>query len=89
MYSLYSLLMFPQCLSVASEASLGTGKFSMELITSHDKKDCDGITNALKNVFFWEQNELFMLFLLILGKFWCSVITSVTFSSELCNFKKI
>ena len=31
-----------------------------------------------------------MLFLLILGHFWCSLITSVTLSSNLCkNFKKI
>ena len=46
LYSLYSLLMFPQCLSVASEASLGTRKCCMQLITSHDKKDCDGKTNG-------------------------------------------
>ena len=36
----------PQCQSVASEASLGTRKCCMQLITTHDKKDCDGITNA-------------------------------------------
>ena len=38
--------MFPQSLSVDSEASLGTRKCCMQLITSHDKKDCDGITNG-------------------------------------------
>ena len=36
----------PQCLSAASKASLGTRKCCMQLITSHDKKDCDGETNA-------------------------------------------
>ena len=38
--------MFPQCLSVASKASLLTRKSCIQLITSHDKKDCDGKTNA-------------------------------------------
>ena len=28
------------------------------------------------------------VFLLILGHFWCSVVTSVTFSSNLSNFEK-
>ena len=46
MYSLYSLLMFPQCKSVASKASLGTRKCCMQLVTSHENKDCDGITNV-------------------------------------------
>ena len=45
MYSLYSLYVFPQCLSVASEESLRTIKWCMQLITSHDKKDCDSKTN--------------------------------------------
>ena len=31
----------------------------------------------------------FMLFLLVLGNFWCSVITSITFSSTLSKFEKI
>ena len=35
------------------------------------------------------KKELFTLFVPILGHFWCSVVTSVTFSSNLCNFKKI
>ena len=43
MYSLYSLWMFPHCLSVASEAPLRTRKGCMQLITSHDNK-----TNVLK-----------------------------------------
>ena len=30
----------------------------------------------------------FMLFWLTLGNFWCSVVTSVTFSSPLSNFEK-
>ena len=38
--------MFPQCLCLASEASLRTRKCCMQLITSHDKKDCDGKTNG-------------------------------------------
>ena len=29
-----------------------------------------------------------MLFLLILGPFWCSVVTSVTFSSNISSFEK-
>ena len=32
----------PEC----SEATLGTRKCCMQLITSHDKKDCDGKTNG-------------------------------------------
>ena len=32
--------------------------------------------------------KYFMLFLLILGKFWCSVVTSGTFISNLSNFEK-
>ena len=36
----------------------------------------------------WANKELFMLFLLILSNFWCSVVTSVTFSSNLSNFEK-
>ena len=35
------------------------------------------------------KQELFMLFLITLGLFWCSVVTSVTFSSNLSNFKKL
>ena len=46
MYSLYSLWMFPLCLSVASEAPLRTRKGCMQLITSHDKKDYDSKTNV-------------------------------------------
>ena len=34
------------------------------------------------------KKELFMLFSLILGCFWCSVVTSVTFSSNLKKFEK-
>ena len=34
------------------------------------------------------KKELFMLFWLTLGHFWCSVVTSVTFSSNLSNFEK-
>ena len=37
--------MFPQCLSVASEASQRNKKCCIQLITSHDKKYCDGKTN--------------------------------------------
>ena len=37
---------------------------------------------------FGPKKELSMLFLLILGHFWCSVITSVTFSSNLSDFEK-
>ena len=37
----------------------------------------------------WAQKELFMDFVPILGHFWCSVVTYVTFSSNLKNiFKK-
>ena len=43
--------MFPQCLSVASEASLRTRKRCMQLITSHDKTDCDGKTNGFMACF--------------------------------------
>ena len=32
--------------------------------------------------------ELFTLFVLILGHFWCSVVTSVTLSSNISNFEK-
>ena len=35
------------------------------------------------------KKELYMLFWLTLGHFWCSVVTSVTFSSNLSNFEKI
>ena len=38
--------------------------------------------------FFAGKNKLFMLLKLILGIFWCSVVTSVTFSSNLRNFKQ-
>ena len=34
------------------------------------------------------KKELFMLIWLTLGRFWCSVVTSVTFSSNLSNFDK-
>ena len=34
------------------------------------------------------KKELFTLFVPILGHFWCSVVTSVTFSSNLSNFEK-
>ena len=43
MIGLYSLWM---CLSVASEATFRTKKCCIQLITSHDKKDCDGKTNG-------------------------------------------
>ena len=36
---------------------------------------------------FGPKKELFMLFVLILGHFWCSVVTSVSFSSSLSNFE--
>ena len=32
--------------------------------------------------------ELFTLFVLILGHFWCSVVTSVTLSSNISNFER-
>ena len=35
----------------------------------------------------WAKKELFMLIVLILGHFWCSVVTSVTLSSNLNNLK--
>ena len=41
--------------------------------------------------FFWlfgQRKGLIMLFLPILGHFWCSVVTLVTFSSNLINFEK-
>ena len=47
MYSLYSLWMFPHCLSVASEAQLRIRKGCMQFIASHDKKDHAGETNVL------------------------------------------
>ena len=31
--------------------------------------------------------RLFTLFVIILGNFWCSVVTSVIFSSNISNFK--
>ena len=34
------------------------------------------------------KNWVFMLFWLTLGHFWCSVVTSVTFNSNLSNFEK-
>ena len=34
------------------------------------------------------KKDLFMLFWLTLGPFWCSVVNSVTFSSILSNFEK-
>ena len=34
------------------------------------------------------KKELFMLFLPILGNFWCSVVNSVTFSSKLSKLGK-
>ena len=37
---------------------------------------------------FGPKKELFMLFWLTLGHFWSSVVTSVTFSSNLSNFEK-
>ena len=46
-YSMYSLWMFPHCLSVASEVQLRTRKGCMQLITTHDKKDHDGKINGL------------------------------------------
>ena len=38
----------------------------------------------------WAQKELFCCFsfFLILGHFWCLVVSSVTFSKNLSNFKK-
>jgi hypothetical protein len=35
-----------------------------------------------------KEKELIMLFWPIFGDFWCPVITLVTFSSNLSNFKK-
>ena len=35
-----------------------------------------------------EKKELFRLLVLILGNFWCSLVTSITFSSNLSNFEK-
>ena len=35
-----------------------------------------------------KKKKLIMLFWFILGHFWCSVVTLVTFSSNLNNFKK-
>ena len=52
MYSLYSLRMYPNCLSVASEAPLRTRKECMQLITSHYKKDYDGKTNDRSSKWF-------------------------------------
>ena len=36
----------------------------------------------------WAAKELLTLFMLILGNFWCSVVSSVTFSSNLSDFEK-
>ena len=41
----------------------------------------------LKLFTLWAKEYVFTLFLLILGHFWCSVVTSVTFSGNLSNFK--
>ena len=56
MYSLYSLWMFPHCLSVASEAPLRKRKACMQLITSHDKKDHDGKTNDTRR-YLWASGK--------------------------------
>ena len=50
---------------------------------------CGGLWPSAKAfVALWAKKGLFMLFLPILGYFRCSVVTSVTFSSNLNNFEK-
>ena len=50
---------------------------------------CGGLRPPAKAFFALRaKKELFMLFWLTLGHFWCSVVTSVTFSSNLSNFFK-
>ena len=36
----------------------------------------------------WARKELLTLFVLVLGHVWCSVVTSVTFSSNVSNFEQ-
>mgnify|MGYP006908641815 CR=1 FL=1 len=47
---------------------------------------CGGLWPSTKA--FWAKNEHLTLFVLILGHFWCSVVTSIMFSSNLGNFGK-
>ena len=47
---------------------------------------CGGLWPSAEG-FFWAKKELLTLFVLMLGHFWCSVVTSVMFSSNLSNFE--
>ena len=50
---------------------------------------CGGLRPPAKDFFALRaKKKLFMLFWLTLGHFRCSVVTSVTFSSNLSNFEK-
>ena len=49
---------------------------------------CGGLWPSAEAFFLLRaKKKLFTLFLLILGYFWCLVVTSVTFSSTLSNFE--
>ena len=52
-------------------------------------RSCGGLWPPAEAFFaLWAKKELFMLFWLTLGHFWCSVVTSVTFSNNLSNYEK-
>ena len=49
---------------------------------------CGGLRPSAKAFLaFWAKKEVFMLFLSTLDRFWCSVITSVTFSRNISYFE--
>ena len=51
---------------------------------------CGGLQSPAKAIFaLLVKTGVFMLFWLTLGHFWCSVVTSVTFSSNLSHLKQI
>ena len=51
---------------------------------------CGGLLHPAEACFALRaKKEIFMLFWLTLGHVWCSVVTSVTFSSNISNFEKI
>ena len=62
----------------------GTARYA-----GHTFSSCGGVWPPAKAFFALQaKKKLFMLFWLTLGHFWCSVVTSETFSSPLSNFPK-
>ena len=64
-------------------------KFSLDLHRP-SSSSCGGLLPSAKVFFlsFWQKKELIMLCWPIFGNFWCPLVTSVTFSSNLSNFER-